>query len=102
MSRFKRTTKSPPLASDGPLTKPPSTAFKIKLRGKDGAPLSMPELRQGLFDIAHKLAPYADFRAKWVTVYLTLVDENGQEFRINRKGEWILYPYKSAADEHGA
>jgi hypothetical protein len=31
-----------------------------------------------------------------------MVDENGQEVRINRKGEWTLYPYKSAADEHGA
>lgn len=102
MSRGKRTSANKPPPGEIPSLKPPSTAFKIKLRGKDGAPLSMPELRQGLFDIAHKLAPYADFRAKWVTVYLTLIDENGQEFRINRKGEWTLYPYKSAADEHGA
>ncbi len=29
-----------------------NTAFKIKLRGKDGAPLRMPELQQGFYDIA--------------------------------------------------
>jgi hypothetical protein len=98
--KIPRTTSAPP--KDGPLHKPPSTAFKIKLRGKDGAPLSMAELRQGLFDVAHKLAPFADHRFKWVTVYLTMIDDNGQEVRINRKGEWTLYPYKSAADEHGA
>lgn len=102
MSRSKRPSGGKPPPSEGPSLKPPSTAFKIKLRGKDGAPLSMAELRQGFFDIAHKLAPYEGWRAKWVTVYLTMVDENGQEVRINRKGEWTLYPYKSAADEHGA
>jgi len=36
-----------------------------------------------------------------VTLYLTLVDENGSEVRINEKGEWTIYPYKSAADEQG-
>ena len=79
-----------------------NTSFKIKLRGKDGAPLSMQDLRQGLYDIARKLSPYADYRAKWVTVYLTLVDEDGQEMRIDKKGEWTIYPYRSAADENGA
>ncbi len=102
MPRIKipRSTSAPP--NEGPPVKPPSAAFKIKLRGKDGAPLSMAELRQGLFDIAHRLAPFDGYRFKWVTVYLTMIDENGQEVRINRKGEWTLYPYKSAADEHGA
>ena len=102
MPRIKIPRSTSAQTKEGPPGKPPNSAFKIKLRGKDGAPLTMAELRQGLFDIAHKLAPYADYRAKWVTVYLTMVDENGQEVRINRKGEWTLYPYKSAADEHGA
>jgi hypothetical protein len=83
-------------------TKSDSTAFKIKLRGKDNAPLSMTELRQGLYDIARELAPYEAYRAKWVTLYLTLVDEDGNEVRINDSGEWTLYPYRSAADEHEA
>ena len=102
MSRFKRTSKSPSARKDSGSSKPPGTAFKIKLRGKDNAPLSMQDLRQGLYDIARKLAPYAGYRTKWVTVYLTLVDENGQEVQINKKGEWTLFPYKSAADEKEA
>ena len=85
-----------------PSKKQKNTSFKIKLRGKDNAPLSMQELRQGLFDIARKLERYADYRAKRVTVYLTLIDEDGNEVRIDKKGEWTLYPYRSAADEHGA
>lgn len=78
-----------------------SSAFKIKLRGKDGAPLSMTELNQGLYDISRKLKPYAPYRAKWVTLYVTFVDEHGEEVVIDRKGEWVLYPYDSAADEAG-
>ena len=77
-----------------------NTSFKIKLRGKDDAPLSMQDLRQGLYDIARKLSEYSGYRTKWVTLYLTMVDENGQEVRINKKGEWTLYPYQSAADEN--
>ena len=82
--------------------KPASTSLKIKLRGKDGAPLSMQDLQQGLYDIACKLKPYEDCRAKWATLYLTMVDEHGEEVVIDAKGEWTLYPYDSAADEHGA
>jgi hypothetical protein len=78
-----------------------STAFKIKLRGKDGVPLSMTELQQGLYDISRKLKPYAPYRAKWVTLYVTFVDEDGEEVHLDRRGEWVLYPYKSAADESG-
>lgn len=79
-----------------------TTASRIKLRGKDGAPLSMPELRDGLYDAARQLERYEAYRVKWVTLYLTLVDENGSEVRIQPSGEWTIYPYKSAADEHGA
>lgn len=78
-----------------------STALKIKLRGKDGAPLSMQELQQGLYDIARKLKPCRDYRAKWATLYLTMVDEHGEEVVLDPAGEWTLYPYESAADEHG-
>ena len=38
---------------------------------------------------------------KWVTLYLTMIDEDGNEVLPDPKGEWVLYPYKSAADEHG-
>lgn len=86
----------------GRRTGPASNSFKIKLRGQDNAPLSMTEMRQGLYEIVHKLARYETCRAKWVTLYLTLVDESGSEVRINNKGEWTIYPYRSAADEKGA
>jgi len=86
--------------------KPPSNrtdndSLKIRLRGKDGAPLSMQELRQGLYDIARQLKAHGELRAKWATLYLTLVDENGETVVIDPKGEWTIYPYDSAADEHG-
>ena len=79
-----------------------STAFRIRLRGKDNAPLTMSELHQGLYDAMRELAPYGAYRAKWATLYLTLVDDDGAEVRINEAGEWTLYPYRSAADEHEA
>ena len=88
-------------------TKAPGTpkgegsAFKIRLRGKDGAPLSMQELRDGLFEAARQLKQYEDaHRAKWATLYLTLVDEDGKEV-MPMPGELEIYPYKSAADEYG-
>jgi len=83
-------------------SKPEASGLKVKLRGRDGAPLSIQELQQALYDLARKLKPHSDLRAKWATVYLTLVDENGEEVKIDPKGEWTIYPYKSAADEHGA
>ncbi len=80
----------------------PISSFKIKLRGRDGAPLSMDELQQGLYDIGRKLKPFENIRAKWVTLYLTAVNEDGAETVLDPAGEWVVYPYKSAADEHGA
>src|SRR5262245_860817 len=78
--------------------KPPKnegTAFRIKLRGKDGAPLSMQELRDGLFEAARQLAPFeGTHRAKWATLYLTIVDEDGKEVVLDPKGEWEIFPYK--------
>lgn len=80
-----------------------STAFRVKIRGKDNAPLSMTDLQQGLYETARKLKAYEDsHRIKWATLFLTVIDENGNEVRLNDKGEWVIYPYKSAADEHGA
>lgn len=86
-----------------PMAIPPkrkNTNFRIKLRGKDDAPLSMKDLRQGLYDIARKLSEYSGYRTKWVMLYLTMVNEDGREVRINKKGEWTIYPYRSAADEN--
>ncbi|RIK59434.1 MAG: hypothetical protein DCC64_15905 [Planctomycetota bacterium] len=80
--------------------KPESNAFKIRLRGKDGAPLSMKEVRDGLYEAVRRLLPYAcSYRVKWLTAYLVAIDEDGNEVRFNAKGEWTIYPYKCAADE---
>lgn len=77
-----------------------SSALKIKLRGKDGAPLSMQELRDGIYEAARQLQKYEDtHRAKWATLYLTMVDEDGKEVLLE-PSEIEIYPYKSAADEY--
>jgi hypothetical protein len=82
-----------------PPQKETGTAFRIKLRGKDNAPLSMAEVRQGLLEAARRLKDYDGYRAKWVTLYLTVVDADGNEVLPDPKGEWTLHPYKSAAEE---
>lgn len=76
-----------------------SEPFKIKLRGKDGAPLSMTEIQQGLLEATRKLRAHQNVRAKWLTIYATLIDEDGKEIVLDPSGEWELHPYKSAADE---
>ncbi len=82
--------------------KPDSEPFKIKLRGKDGAPLTMREVQQGLLETIRKLRAHENLRAKWLTIYTVLIDEDGKEVVLDPKGEWELHPYKSAADEFGA
>jgi hypothetical protein len=50
------------------------------VRGRNDAPLSIRDLRQGLYELAHRLEPYAhEYRAKRATLYLTIVDGNGAE-----------------------
>jgi hypothetical protein len=79
-----------------------STASKYKLRGKDDTWLPMREVQQGLIEIARDLGRFPDHRAKWATFFILMVDEDGKEVLIDPKGEKVLYPYKSAADEFGA
>ena len=96
--KIKRTRAKSPRTPKGD-----NTAFRIKLRGKDNAPLPVEELKQGLYDAARWLLENAQpYRAKWATIYLSMVDEDGNEVRLNDEGEHVIYPYKSAADEFGA
>lgn len=85
--------------------KPPGGGIeplKIKLRGKDNAPLSMKDLQQGLYETARQLQAQApQHRAKWATLYLSLIDEDGNEVQLNARNELVIYPYKCAADEYG-
>lgn len=79
-----------------------TASFKINLRGRDSAPLSMAELRDGLLEAARELLKYErDCRAKSATLYVQLIDGNGQPVRVGPKNEMTLYPYRAAADEHG-
>jgi hypothetical protein len=95
--KIKRTRAKTPRTPKGE-----NTAFRIKLRGKDDAPLSILEFQQGLYEVSCKIAPVdSAYRIKWATIYLTVIDEDGNEVRLNAKGEWLIRPYKSAADEHG-
>jgi hypothetical protein len=76
--------------------------LKVRFRGRDDAPLSIADLRQGLYQLASKLEPYGrEYRAKRATLYLVLVDEHGDEVHLNNSGEMSIFPYQSAADEHG-
>jgi hypothetical protein len=76
-----------------------SEPFKIKLRGKDNAPLTMREIQQGLLEAIRELRKHESVRAKWLTIYATLIDQDGKEIVLDASGQWELYPYKSAADE---
>lgn len=52
--------------------------------------------------MARQIAQYEpDYRIKTADIYLRIVDENGTQVRINAKNEITIYPYKTAADEHG-
>ncbi|MBN8913086.1 MAG: hypothetical protein J0H65_13735 [Rhizobiales bacterium] len=75
----------------------------MKLRGKGGAPLSMQEIRDGLFEAARRLQRYEQtHRAAWVTLYLTMIDEDDREAVPGGEDEWVIFPYKCAADEFDA
>jgi hypothetical protein len=78
-----------------------SETFKIKLRGRDDAPLSMPELQQALLEVIGALRRHESMRAKHVTIYAKFVDETGKPVLPDPSGEWEIVPYKSAADELG-
>jgi hypothetical protein len=59
------------------------------------------EIRDGLFEAARRLAPFeGTHRAKWATLYLAMVDEDGKEVLPDPSGEWEIFPYKCAADQY--
>jgi hypothetical protein len=79
-----------------------SAALRIKLRGRDNAPLAMNEWRETLLEAARILSEYElGYRIKSADIYIRMVDQNGTQVRINDKNELTIYSYKAAADEHG-
>jgi hypothetical protein len=87
--------------SSSSAAKKESDALKIHIRAKDDAALTIPELQQGLQEAARKLASCKGLRAKRATIYVSLMDGDGDPARVNDKNEWIIRLYKSAAEEHG-
>lgn len=80
-----------------------SGAFKVRIRSESGETLSMQEIRDGLYETARRLKSHKEcHRAKWITLYLTVLDMSGKEILPDPSGSWEICPYKSAADEHGA
>jgi hypothetical protein len=81
---------------------PDRATLKIRIKGRDNAPLTIGELREGLLEAARHLAEYeVGYRVKSAGIYLTLVDEVGDPVRVNDANELTLYPYKTAAEEFG-
>lgn len=96
MALRKKTRSKPGAPSDE------NTALKIRIRGKDNAPLSIQEFSEGLLDLIRHLKQYEpDYRVKYPSLYMTVIDADGQPVRINNANELILYPYRAAADEYG-
>ena len=72
--------------------------LRVRIRGRDDAPLSMTDMRQGLFELARRLDEHSDYRIKAASLYLTVVDAHGDEVTVSKSGEWSIFPYECAAD----
>ena len=70
----------------------------MRIRGRDDGPLCMRDFKQGLFELARRLEPYAEYRIKSASLYLTVVDQRFEEVSLARTGQWSIFPYECAAD----
>lgn len=78
-----------------------TSAFKIKLRGRDDLPVTVREWREVLLEAAYAMKEYeTEIRIKSADIYLKVVDEAGRPVRINESNELTIYSYRAAADEH--
>jgi hypothetical protein len=81
---------------------PASTdADKFHILDKDNLPLAIPDAQQGLYQLAKYLEAHPNLIVAKLDVYARFRDEHGRPVRIGKDGINI-YPYQSAADEHGA
>lgn len=91
-----------PRKSNSTAAKDDRSTLKVKIRGKDNTPVTIQELAEGLLDLIRLLKKYeAGYRVRYPALYLTMIDEDGQPVRINDANELTLYPYRTAAEEHG-
>jgi hypothetical protein len=78
------------------------SSLKIRILGQDKKALSIQQWSEGMLDAIRALKPYEKgYRIKSAAIYLTMIDERGEEVRINDANELAIYPYASAADEAG-
>lgn len=73
--------------------------LKIRIRGRDDAPFSMNDLKEGMFETLRRLRPYGRYRVKRATFDLVIIDEHGEEVSLTKSGEWSVFPYECAADK---
>ena len=82
---------------------PPKTErpFFIRLRGKPRTEITIPEIQQGLLEIAGALAVLRNdgLSVDWATLSISIRDRNGKRIYPDPSGEWVIPIYKSAADE---
>lgn len=46
-----------------------------------------------------RLQSYSGHRVKCVALYLTVINENGEEVSLDGKAVWNIFPYRAAADD---
>ena len=59
----------------------------------------MHDFKEGIYELVRRLQPYGNYRIKTATLYLTVVDEHGDEVTLARSGQWSIFPYECAADK---
>jgi hypothetical protein len=79
----------------------PERPFFIRLRGKPRTEITIPEIQQGLLEIAGALAVLRNdgLSVDWATLSISIRDRNGKRIYPDPSGEWVIPIYKSAADE---
>jgi len=82
--------------------KPKSRSLKVTLANEDGTSLTPHQMREGFHELIRRLMDDPDcHRAKSVNVYIPLTNKAGKPHLPAPSGEWIIHPYKCAADEFG-
>lgn len=99
MSKFP---KGPPRTRKAPTSRRSTQpgSLIIKIAAKDDAPMPIAQAREGLYELIRFLDSHAKGnRIKRATLYLTIVDDNGEPARISFNDEIVIRPYPCAADD---
>lgn len=78
-------------------------SLKIRLSGRDDAPLSIEELKDTLYEAVRLLLPYTKtHRIKRAALYLTTIDQHGTASPLMLEQTLTLRPYDCAAQTFDA